>query len=413
MRLIRFIRFMRQILRDKPADLEWIEKQGLLAVKLAQIFALRPDILGSEKCLQLQKLYQHAVTIPSEDVQLIIDEKSPKGFKKRVIEMGMEPFAAASVGQVHIGKLDTGEKVAIKVIKSDFEQAFKRDIKRMRKWLRFGLGFSPRLRKVGNPIALLKHVEDYTLRELDLRNEIKGQLELNEIKKSLNDKFPMPMLTFPNYWEEISNQHILVSEFIEGNTIRELMDKKEVSWDQLLQLFRIHGAYMFGVGTFHGDLHPGNCIINQEGKFVFIDNGAICHSPKNISKSLFNFFYNLSNGNKKQSFESLLSISEQGKNPNYDKYFSEMDNIYLDFENRKAGEESLTKIMMKTVRTAVVHAKADFGEEAFPIIRSLMYLDGIVITSYPNIQLISEMRPYLEEFRVLHSSSEEINNNQL
>ena len=191
------------------------------------------------------------------------------------------------------------------------------------------------------------------------------------------------------------------------------MDKKEVSWDQLLQLFRIHGAYMFGVGTFHGDLHPGNCIINQEGKFVFIDNGAICHSPKNISKSLFNFFYNLSNGNKKQSFESLLSISEQGKNPNYDKYFSEMDNIYLDFENRKAGEESLTKIMMKTVRTAVVHAKADFGEEAFPIIRSLMYLDGIVITSYPNIQLISEMRPYLEEFRVLHSSSEEINNNQL
>ena len=70
--------------------------------------------------------------------------------------------------------------------------------------------------------------------------------------------------------------------------------------------------------------------------------------------------------------------------------------------------------MMKTVRTTVVHAKADFGEEVFLVIRSLMYLDGIVITSYPNIQLISEMRPYLDEFCVLHSSSEKkINNNQL
>ena len=51
---------MRQVLRKKPADLDWIQRQGLLAVKLAQIFALRSDILSVEKCRQLQSLYQHA-----------------------------------------------------------------------------------------------------------------------------------------------------------------------------------------------------------------------------------------------------------------------------------------------------------------------------------------------------------------
>ena len=50
---------MRQILRKKPADLDWIQRQGLMAVKLAQIFALRPDLLGEEKCKQLQQLYLH------------------------------------------------------------------------------------------------------------------------------------------------------------------------------------------------------------------------------------------------------------------------------------------------------------------------------------------------------------------
>ena len=43
MRMLTFFRFMRQILRKKPADLDWIQKQGLIAVKLAQKFALRPD----------------------------------------------------------------------------------------------------------------------------------------------------------------------------------------------------------------------------------------------------------------------------------------------------------------------------------------------------------------------------------
>ena len=35
-------------MRKKPADLDWIQNQGLMAVKLAQIFALRPDLLGEE-----------------------------------------------------------------------------------------------------------------------------------------------------------------------------------------------------------------------------------------------------------------------------------------------------------------------------------------------------------------------------
>ena len=57
MRLLKFILFMRQITKKSPANLDWIQKQGLLAVKLSQIFALRPDIISLEKCKQLQTLY--------------------------------------------------------------------------------------------------------------------------------------------------------------------------------------------------------------------------------------------------------------------------------------------------------------------------------------------------------------------
>ena len=69
---------MRQILKSGPADLDWIQSQGLLAVKLAQIFALRSDLIPVEKCRQLQQLYQHAASIPAEDVFNSIEEGRSK-----------------------------------------------------------------------------------------------------------------------------------------------------------------------------------------------------------------------------------------------------------------------------------------------------------------------------------------------
>jgi predicted unusual protein kinase regulating ubiquinone biosynthesis (AarF/ABC1/UbiB family) len=81
------------------------------------------------------------------------------------------------------------------------------------------------------------------------------------------------------------------------------------------------------------------------------------------------------------------------------KYYAKMDEIYTGFETKPVGEQSLTRVMMHTVQAAVEKAGADFGEEAFPIIRALMYLDGLVIRTHPDVMLIESMGPYLEEFR--------------
>ena len=392
---------MRQILKKGPADLDWIQRQGLLSVKLAQIFALRSDILSVEKCQQLQSLYQHAATIPSEDVFANIDSRGPKGFREQFSWLDEEPLAAASVGQVHRGQLKNGDEVVVKIIKSQNEKEFRRDVNRMRSWLRLFLFFSPKLRKVGNPIALLNHVADYTTRELDLRNEIAGADELRNIQNQIKDTFPMPLLRFPKYYPDISNEHVLVSEYIKGESLEEGIEAGNLVWETLLQLFRIHGAFLFGIGTFHGDLHPGNCIIDENGKFVFIDNGAICHAPQHVNRTLFTFFEHLSKKQLTEAFDALLKMSNANLEAvKLEKYYSRMGEIYQDFEKKPVGEQSLTQIMMKTVRTAVEKAKADFGEEAFPIIRALMYLDGLVIRTHPDVMLIQSMGPYLEEFRI-------------
>ena len=392
---------MRQILRKKPADLDWIQRQGLMAVKLAQIFALRPDLLGEEKCKQLQQLYQHAASIPPENWEETLRSKAIPDFFDNFKTIDSTPLAAASVGQVHRATLHNGEDVVIKFVKQANAVKFRKEVDRMRSWLRIFLILSPRLRKVGNPMALLNHVADYTTRELDLRNEISGAEELAQIQAQIADEFPTPKLRFPKYYPKLSNENVLVSEFIEGISLEEGIENKSLEWSTLLELFRIHGAYLFGIGTFHGDLHPGNCIIDKEGRFVFIDNGAICHAPSFVNRSLFNFFEHLSRQEMHSAFMSLLDMTtKKPTGKKMQKYLNRMNEIYADFEKKPVGEQSLTRIMMQTVRAAVELANAEFGEEAFPIIRALMYLDGLVIRTHPEVLLIKSMGPYLDEFRV-------------
>ena len=401
MRMLTFFRFMRQILRKKPADLDWIQRQGLMAVKLAQIFALRPDLLGEEKCKQLQQLYQHAASIPPENWEETLKSKAIPNFFDNFKSIDSTPLAAASVGQVHRATLHNGDEVVIKFVKQANAVKFRQEVDRMRSWLRIFLVLSPRLRKVGNPMALLNHVADYTTRELDLRNEISGAEELARIQAEIADEFPTPKLRFPKYYPKLSNENVLVSEFIEGISLEEGIENKSLEWATLLELFRIHGAYLFGIGTFHGDLHPGNCIIDKEGRFVFIDNGAICHAPSFVNRSLFNFFEHLSRQEMHSAFMSLLDMTtKKPTGKKMQKYLNRMNEIYADFEKKPVGEQSLTRIMMQTVRAAVELANAEFGEEAFPIIRALMYLDGLVIRTHPEVLLIKSMGPYLDEFRV-------------
>ena len=132
MRLLTFVRFIRMITKDGPADLDKIQDMGLLAVKLTQIFALRPDLLSEEKCRQLQSLYQRANSIPKEDSMKLIEDRAPSGFLDAFESFEEEPFAAASIGQVHRGVLKDGSEVVVKIIKADFEKSFRKDVARMR-----------------------------------------------------------------------------------------------------------------------------------------------------------------------------------------------------------------------------------------------------------------------------------------
>lgn len=401
MRLFSLLSFAKQIRGKKPVDIDKIQSLGLLAVKLGQICALRPDLLDPDRCIELQQLYSRAPTIPEENFEALLTKYTENDFRSNFKFIESKPFAAASIGQIHRAQLLDGTPVVIKMVKADFEKSFRKDVSRMKRWVRLGLLFNPRLKKVGNPIGLLEHIEDYTTRELNLLNEITGKEKLEGLSLHYEEAFPMPKLKFPKIWKELSNENILVVEEITSPTLESHLDSQTLEWEDMLQLFRIHGAFMFGMGFFHGDLHPGNAMMDDDKNFIFIDTGAICEAPNHVRKALFGFFYFLAKGELKNAFDAMLTMADvTPKGKTLQTYYTSMYELYDGFVGTSVSEVSLTEQMMKTIKSAVL-AGCSFGDDAFPIIRSLMYMDGMVLKGYPQVDLISAMGPYLDEFATL------------
>ena len=133
-------------------------------------------------------------------------------------------LASASVGQVHRARLKGGDEVIIKLIKADCKKQFVRDVRSIKRLFQLAIMFYPKLQKVADPVGILENIEDYTLTELNLLNEIKGQEILKNIYLENRERFDLSHLKFAELYRDLSNENVLVAEFIEGKTFDELLE---------------------------------------------------------------------------------------------------------------------------------------------------------------------------------------------
>jgi len=390
MNIISFLKLIRMIYGGKKPDIEKIQKMGLLAVKIGQVHALRIDFLNEETCLELSKLYRANIPINAEAVLKNIDRTKFSWIDER-------PLASASVGQVYKARLATGEEVVIKAIKGDFKNRFEKDVASVKRFFRLLIFFYPKLARVFDPIGILEHIEDYTLRELNLLNEIEGHEILKGIYEKNKEAYDLSSLGFPRIYKELSSEDVMVSEFIQGKTFDEILDN-DLEYGELLLLFKIHGFFMFNIGTFHGDIHPGNLMLCN-GKIYFVDTGAIGYVSKRLSAGLLNFFDALSVYDYDLCARRLNEMAVTGiSGQRFEKFRVKFNELYSDFRGKSVKEVSLTKKMMETIKLGV-NSGMGFEKGMFSIIKSLMFLDGMVLRCNPDAVLLEDMRQFVNEFK--------------
>ncbi|MDX9805739.1 MAG: AarF/ABC1/UbiB kinase family protein [bacterium] len=398
MKIINFVQLLREIYGKKEPDLEKIEKMGLLAVKIAQHFALRIDFLDESVCRHLMKLYGHASKLDRTVSESLLREVTPDGWEKNFARLDYNPFTAASVGQVHNALLHDGTEVIVKLIKSDYLENFLYDIKRLKRLMKTAIFFYPKLERVFDPVAILDYIAQYTTQELNLVDEYNGQQTLMKLADDNRHRYDFSKLKFHKIYREMTGERYLVSERIKGKTLDDLIVEGKVTYQMILDLFQIHGFYLFAAGTFHGDIHPGNVMVDDDGYFYFIDTGAVSSVSKRMRVGLFRFFESLSQFDYETSAERIqLMATTTISGKKLDSYKVKFMELYKDFAGSTVSEVSLTKKMMETIKLAV-HSGMRFEKDMFSIIKSMMYLDGMVLRVNPKAQLMKDMQPFIGAF---------------
>ena len=244
---------------------------GPAYIKFGQILSTRPDIVGDELALQLKYLQDKLPPVPTVLAKRMIEDELHEPVDQLFASFS-EPVAAASIAQVHKAVVrETGQEVAVKVLRPGIERAFAKDIDAFWRAASVIDRLAPGARRL-RPLEVIAHFEGVVLGELDLRLEsaAAGEFAANTAGDA-GFQVPKPV------WH-LSARHVLTIGWAEGLSMSDNEGLDAAGHDRtalasrVLQLFLSHALRD---GYFHADMHQGNLKVAANGDIIAYDFGIM------------------------------------------------------------------------------------------------------------------------------------------
>jgi predicted unusual protein kinase regulating ubiquinone biosynthesis (AarF/ABC1/UbiB family) len=236
------------------------------AMKLGQIFSLQTHALSEDALKELATLQMHAPAMHPSLARAQFKSSFGKYPDEFFREFDPEPFAAASLGQVHRAVTKSGEKVAVKIQYPAIRASIENDFKLLR-----SATFPSRL--TGHtPTALFDEIERGFIEETDYVHEGKN---LDFFGTGLSD---FSYLTIPRAYWDLTTVRVLTMSFVEGLTMSAFLKAKpsQAIRDSIgTHLVELYYFQLHKLKTVHADHHPGNYLFQEDGRIGLVDFGCV------------------------------------------------------------------------------------------------------------------------------------------
>jgi predicted unusual protein kinase regulating ubiquinone biosynthesis (AarF/ABC1/UbiB family) len=177
-----------------------------------------------------------------------------------------EPFAAASLGQVHRAVTRHGEKVAVKIQYPAIRSAIENDLKLLR-----SVTLPARVTGYA-PASIIDEIQRGFLEETDYSQEARN---LDLFRNGLRD---FDYLTIPKVLTNLSSDRVLTMSFVEGETMVDFLRRKPPQAIRDLigtRLVELYYTQLHRLHRVHADHHPGNYLFHLDGRIGLIDFGCV------------------------------------------------------------------------------------------------------------------------------------------
>jgi predicted unusual protein kinase regulating ubiquinone biosynthesis (AarF/ABC1/UbiB family) len=262
---------------------ETFERLGITFIKIGQQLSMRLDLIPYAYTRELENMLHNVPSMSADEAIETIERTTKRRLHEIFEAFDPDPIGSASVACVYQAVLKSGERVAVKVRRPHIGEDLASDMRALQWLLKISeLVFL----RPGFTVNLAFELRTMLMEELDFVREAR----FNEIFRRRTRKTKqLRFVSAPKVFFDHSNSEVLVTEFISGVWLHELLsaletdDKaalakiEEMKIDPLILARRIQLIARFNNFEnifFHADLHPANILIQPGNKIRLIDFGS-------------------------------------------------------------------------------------------------------------------------------------------
>ncbi len=400
------------------------EKLGPTFIKIGQFFATRPDLVPSNFIKAFSQLQDNTPPDSFNKVKKIIENETKRKINDVYKSFDKQPFASASMGQVHHAVLKNGQSVVVKVQHPGIEKKVKSDLSlfgEMVKWFRFIPG--------SNVLDLqdsLQQIKQALLTELNTQEEISN----GERFYQLNDH--SSIIRVPKIYKKYSASRVLVNQSMPGKSIRSFLTQIQGKEEQpdFIKIKRKYIARLliknffkqvFQDGFFHGDLHPGNILLTNVSEFkkqdksrsrkkilkrrmpsyrlVFLDFGIMGKISSDLSNKLANILIAIAAQDTRSVEQEMLSISSYSEKTDQELFFSELDDFLSKYYQASFGQTDFPKMIYQMIAICRRN-NVEIPGQVTLLFKGLSTLEGIVQILDPKLSMLSVAQFFTRQYLI-------------
>ncbi len=369
---------------------------GVTFVKLGQMLASRPDLIGPAFARELSQLQSDVPASPWPVVESAVRSELGRPLPEVFATVDETPLAAASVAQVHPGTLLDGTPVVLKVQRPEARAQVTADLDiviRLAGWLQRSTGWGQRL-------GIVNLAEGFAA---SLDEELDYTVELANHAAVAADLEPRDGVVVPHAYRELSTPRLIVMERMSGTPVSRAAPLL-ATMDPAIRLSMAHRLLrtvlrqVMVTGVFHADLHQGNVLVDGTGRLALLDLGAVGRLDSGSRDALGLLLHAIERRDSVAATDAVLDLLDRPDDLDDRVFERELGQLLQRFAGAGGGGSSG---MFQALFSLVIRHHFAVPPQVAAALRALGALEGTLWSISPGVDLVAAAR---EEGRELLAS---------
>ncbi|XP_068194842.1 atypical kinase COQ8A, mitochondrial [Antennarius striatus] len=261
------------------------------ALKLGQMLSIQDDAFINPQLAKIfERVRQSADFMPSKQMMKAVSSDLGPNWRGELEYFEEKPFAAASIGQVHLARLKDGREVAMKIQYPGVAKSIDSDVNN----IMTALSLSNALPEGLFPEHLIEVMSRELALECDYIREAQCARKFQELLKD------HPFFYVPDVIDELSSQHVLTTTLVPGFPLDKATDlSQELRNEICKQILKLCLRELFEFRYMQTDPNWSNFFFDPEAhKVALLDFGATRGFDKSFTDTYIEIIYAAANQNR-------------------------------------------------------------------------------------------------------------------